>query len=200
MLEEATLEMTTGAFQRENDADKRLLVMFHEHAVQNKAKSALEGRPIFEPQTYVTIMVPGDKDSIVDRRAEQRDFDRFPKQHSAYLNKQSQETAAGTPLKAVSFLTSSQVKELEYFHVYTVEQLSAIPDAHALRFMALQRLKQQASDFLQAAKEVAPMTAMRAEMEQKDTQLSAMQKAIDEQANAIRGLQAALAAKANEEA
>jgi hypothetical protein len=192
-LTEATLEMTQNAFQQENEADKRLLVQFSMFPVQDSAASAKEGRPIFKEVEYVMIMVPGDKQSVVHRRAEERDKFRFPKQYQAFLNKKSQETSNGTPLKAVTFLSLGQVKELEFFNVYTVEQLAEIPDAHASRFMGIQTLKQQAKDFLKAAREVAPLTAMRAELDKKENDLKAALHAIEEQGKRIKALEDALA-------
>lgn len=194
MLEEASLEMTAGAFQPENDADKRLLVIFSNYPHPNKDKSATEGRPIYDERVYVMIMVPGDKESIVHRPAWQRDFDRFPKQYAKFLSKQNQECATGTPLKMVPWLTITQVKELEYFNCYTLEQLAEMPDSNAIKFMQLQKLKQQAKDFLRAAKEAAPLTALRAELDTKDSQLEAANRQIADLAKRLEALEAKEAA------
>lgn len=194
MLEEASLEMTAGAFQAESDADKRLLVIFSNYPHPNKEKSAAEGRPIYDERVYVMIMVPGDKESIVHRPAWQRDYDRFPKQYAKFMAKQNQECATGTPLKMVPWLTITQVKELEYFNCYTLEQLAEMPDSNAIKFMQLQKLKQQAKDFLRAAKEAAPLTALRAEADEKASQLEAANRQIAELAKRLEALEAKEAA------
>jgi hypothetical protein len=190
-LQEASLEMTQAAYA--TDGDRRLLVkfgLFPEHDVEASAK---EGRPIFKEREYVWIMVPGDKETIVHRpviRVPGRsDPERFPQQWQAFLNKQTQETAGGTPLREVSFISSSQVKELEYFNCYTVEQLANMPDSASIKFMAVHKLKQLAKDYLQAAKETAPLTAMRAEMEKKDSQLEVMQRQLDAMAKRLGELE-----------
>lgn len=198
MLQEASFELTDLAMAnpRQAEEDKRLLVVFSRRPWQNKLKSAEEGRPIYEERDYVTIMVPGDKDSVIDRLATDIDKARFSAQYTAFLQKQSQELAVGTPLRAVSFISQSQIKELEFFNCFTVEQLANLADSNAQKFMGINALKQLAQDFLKAAKEQAPLTAMRAELDKKDEQLAAQAKAIEDQAARIKALEVALTKKA----
>src|SRR5688572_22400791 len=200
MLAEASFDLTEAAFNRGNDkADEKLLVQFGMHPHPDRVETEKEGRPIFKEITYITIMVPGEKETIIHRPAWEKDYQRFPRQYQAFKNKQSQHTAAGTPLKMVGFLTGSQIKELEYFNCYTVEQLANLPDSNASKFMGIQKLKQLANDYLTAAKETAPLTAMRAEMDRKDSDLQAAKNAIEEQGSRIKALEAALLANAERE-
>lgn len=190
-LSEASYEMTDQALGRSqtDKADERLLVQFSMYPHPDKDESANQGRPVYKEIEYVMILVPGDKESIVHRPAWERDRQRFPRQYQAFRNKQQQEAVAGTPLRMVGFVTLGQIKELEYFNCYTVEQLANLPDAHASRFMGIQKLKQLATDYLNAAKETAPLTSMRAEMEKKDSQIAANEQAITEQARRIKALE-----------
>lgn len=194
-LGEATFEMTQiamgEAVQREQD--KKLLVVFSRRPHQNHVRSAEEGRPIYEEKDYVTIMVPGDKDTVIERVATEMDIARFSDRYEAFRRKQNQETVAGTPLAAVSFISRAQVKELEYFNIHTVEQLAELSDSNSQKFMGIQKLKQLAKDFLKAATEQAPLTSMRAEMEKKDEQIAALLKAVEDQGNRIKALEAAAA-------
>jgi len=194
---EASYEMTDAALGDKND--DKLLVKFGMFPKLNTEKSAQEGRPIYEEVLYVMIMIPGDKESIVHRPAWEPDYTRFPRQYAAFKNKQSQEHAAGTPLKVVSFLTQGQVRELEHFNCYTVEQLANLADAHTGKFMGLQKMKQHAQDYLQAAKETAPLTAMRAELDQRDAQLAAASEALKEQGARIAALEKLLVKSAEAE-
>lgn len=189
-LAEADYGMTDAAFNRGDKADERLLVQFSMYSHPDREETAKQGRPIFKEVPYVMIMVPGDKESIVHRPAWEKDYQRFPRQYQAFQNKKAQESVAGTPLRAVTFLTLGQVKELEYFNCYTVEQLANISDAHASKFMGIQKLKQAANDYLTAAKEVAPLTAIRAEIESKQSQLEAANVALAEQGKRIQALEA----------
>ncbi len=189
MLQEASFDMTQAAYQLESDADKRLLVRFNMHPHYNSEKSSTEGRPIYDEREYVMIMVPGDKDSIVHRPVWDKDRQRFSRQYQAFKSNQSQETASGTPLSAITFISRAQAKELEHFNCHTVEQLANIPDTHAQKFMGINKLKQLAAEFLRAAKEAAPLTAMRAELDQRDATLAAAQAQIADLAARLQELE-----------
>jgi len=179
MFQEATMEMTSGAFQSESEADKRLLAMFNYHPHPDQAASLEAGRPIFKDREYVMIMVPGDKESIVHRPAMQRDIDRFPKQYAAFKNKQA-EADSGTPLGLLTWMNASQVKELEYFNVRTVEHLASVTENLAPKFPGLLGLKKRANDFLLAAAGQAPLVKMQAELEQRDSTIEALQRQVSE--------------------
>lgn len=185
-ISEASYDMTAQAFDRQPEkGDENLRVQFTNYPHFNQEKTNKEGRPIYDEVPYVTIIVPGQTD-VVHRVAWAKDFRRFPRQWDAFQKNQNQDAAAGTPLKVVPWIQQNQCKELEHFNVFTVEQLANMPDSSTIRFMAIQKLKQLAKDFLQAAKEAAPLTAMRAELDDRDgkiavmqTQLEAMKKQID---------------------
>lgn len=181
-IQEASMEMTGMALDKDPNqfkGDENLRVQFSKQPHFNPDKSNAEGRPIYDETTYVTIIVPGQQD-IVFRKAWRQDYDRFAKQYAAFLNNTNQDAASGTPLKVLTWLTQSQVKELEFFNVYTVEQLANMPDSTAGRFMALQQLKTRAKDYLVAAKEQAPLTAIRAELDEKDNKIEVMQRQLNE--------------------
>jgi hypothetical protein len=168
-----------GDRTQQSDGDKRLRVQFGMYPEIDQEGSAQAARPIYKEAVYITIMVPGERD-VVHRRAWQKDYDRFPQQHAAFLNKQNQDAVSGTPLKLMTWLSLGQVKELEYFNCHTVEQLANMPDSTAQKFLQINKLKQLAKDYLQAAKEQAPLTAMRAEMDAKDNVIATMQKQISD--------------------
>lgn len=175
----AEYEVTAQALDPTNNPDRpnpdlRLRVQFMNYPELDQAASSKEARPIYKEAVYIYIMVPGERD-VVHRRAWDKDYERFPRQHQAFLNKQNQDTASGTPLKHVAWLSLGQVKELEFFNCYTLEQLASMPDSQATKFLAIQKLKQLAKDHLQAAKEAAPLTAMRAEMDEKDSRIQALE-------------------------
>lgn len=174
---EAEYNLTAQAMEsgQQNDQDKRLRVQFGMFPQVDQVATVKEGRPIYKEVEYITIMVPGERD-IVHRAAWQKDYDRFPTQYAAFKNKQNQDVASGTPLKILTWLTIGQVKELEYFNCYTVEQLANMPDSTAQKFLQINKLKQLAKDYLVAAKEQAPLTIMRAALDERDEQIAAMQK------------------------
>lgn len=189
---EATIEQMDVAYQKQAEADKSLLVQFNYEPHLNQAKTALEGRPIYDEREYIFILVPGDKDSIIHRPMSDMDRNRFRDRYEKWKAKVGSETTEGTPLKMVAWLNSAQVKELEYFNCYTLEQLAAMSDSNAQKFMGMLTLRQRAQDFVAAAKATAPLAAMRAEVEAKDHQLAAALQAIKEQGERIEALEKAL--------
>lgn len=179
MFAEASFEMTAGAFTKASDADKRLMVQFNFHPHLDQAASNEAGRPIYKDKVYIMIIVPGDKDSIVHRPANEMDFRRFPEQYQHFKNKDT-EAIVGTPLSLVPWLTSSQIKELDYFNIKTVEHLANVNDGLGTKFHGLQTLKKRAQDFMAAATNAAPLTEMRTQLEQRDSQIEALQKQLGE--------------------
>lgn len=175
-----------------SEHDKRLRVHFGLFPQINQEKSVKEGRPIYDEVEYVTIMVPGERD-VVHRAAWEKDYRRFPLQYAAFKNKKDQDAGSGTPLKMVTWLSAAQIKELEYFNCYTVEQLANLADSSASKFMGIQALKVRANDFIRAAKESAPLLAIRAEIDKKDSELAAANNAIAEQGKRLAALEALLA-------
>jgi hypothetical protein len=135
--------------------DELLLVKFFTAPRQNAAKTIEEGRPIFDDVTWVSITPPGDRTSIIERVATQMDINRFPRHYQAYKNREAQETVSGTPLSEWPGVTRSQVEELRFFNVHTIEQLIGLSDAHAGNIMGIRALQEKAKVYLESAKVAA---------------------------------------------
>lgn len=192
---EADMNLTQQAFEGvTNEHDKRLRVTFSLFPQIDQEASTKEGRPIYTEVPYITIMVPGERD-VVHRAAWERDYNRFPMQWAAFNNKKDQDAVSGTPLKLIPWLSSAQVKELEFFNCYTVEQLANLADSAAAKFMGIQALKQRAKDYVIAAKEAAPLLTIRAEIDKKDQELAAANNALKEQGARIAELERAIIKK-----
>jgi len=193
MLQEADYNITEQAFNAEQNnaryaGDDKLFVVFFMHPRKDEDKSVAEGRPIFKDEEYVRIMVPGDKDSIIVRPARDMDKGRFAKQYAAFQQGEG-EVHEGTPLKAWPMVTRSQVEEMKFFGIYTVEQLAELADVHVQKFMGMGNLKEQAKAFIQAAREGAPLVQLNAAVEQKDAEISALQQALAELQDTVKDLQ-----------
>lgn len=153
--------------------DNRLYVKFFREAVQNIPRSAEEGRPIFVEVDMVSIRTPGSRDVLVTRASEEYQH-RFPKQWDRYKRDQEQ-TVEGTPLKEVPWLTVGQIAELNGVFVTTLEQLAAMPDNLAQKFMGSHQLRQRAQAMIDAAKQGAPLSKMQEELKQRDLQIAGLQ-------------------------
>jgi hypothetical protein len=148
----ATFEQQQGAGVTPDSprfaADSKLHVRFFTKPQYNPDKSAEENRPIYEDTVFVEIMMPGEKNNIIQRPAlSMRDDLRFPK-HYEQFTKGQQEQMVGTPLKVLPFLSEAQCEELAWFKIRTVEQLAELNDT--VNFMGAQEMKQKAKKFLTA--------------------------------------------------
>jgi hypothetical protein len=95
-------------------------------------------------------MTPGEKLSIIQRPidgANPPDSVRFPKHYELFKQGQK-EQEVGTPLKVAPFLTESQVEELAYFKIRTIEQLANMSDSVMQNFMGAREYQQKAQQFL----------------------------------------------------
>ncbi len=170
------------------DASKHY-VQFYKKAKQDKAETLKEGRPICKMVDYVKIHIPGDKTTVIDRPVSDVDRRQYGNQYRAFLEDKSQDEASGTLLTAWGGLTPERCAEYAIGKIRTVEQLAGASDA------ALQNMgpgstaqRQRARDYVELMKGAAPVAQMRAEMEEKDAQIKAMQNALKEQGEAIEAL------------
>ena len=174
---------------QQDEGDKKLFVVFFREAVLNELKTTSEGRPIYDDVDMIRIHTPGSRDTLV-APAHVGYQNRFPKQWAQYTQNVEQ-TASGTPLKVVPWLTVSQVAELATFHIKSVEQLAGMSDNVATKFMNHHSLKQQASAFLEAAKGAAPLLKMQKELETRDEQIAELQAAVKAMQAAVQTERAA---------
>jgi len=168
--------------------DDKLFVVFFNHPRKDEEATLKEGRPQFKDEAYVRIMVPGDKDSVIIRPARDMDKQRFAKQFAAFEAGEG-EIHDGTPLKAWPMVTRSQVEEMKFFGIYTVEQLADLADVHVQKFMGLGKLKEQAQAFIQASREAAPMVQLNAAIDAKDSEIAALQQAVEDLMEKVTALE-----------
>ena len=125
---------------------------FYMRAVRNAARSEAEGRPVFDEAPYVKVLVPGDRNSVVDRRVGDADRERWPGQWAAFQAKRAR--PAGTPIGHWPYLTVARAAELKALELLTVEQVAAADDALAERIGGdAAALIERARQFLQPQSE-----------------------------------------------
>ena len=194
-LTEADMSMTRLAEEGQNDrnfGDEKLLVRFHVEPRQNQLKTEEEGRPIYDDVVYITIRVPGNKQSVIIRPARAKDKLRFAEHWRLYEQKGVEEYVSGTPLEAWPALSTSQIRELEYFNVRTVEQLAGMNDSDAQGFMGMNLLKTKAKTFLEAAAGGAPLEKLQAQLDEMQNARDTDRVAMEDQAKRIQELEAEL--------
>lgn len=160
--------------------ESHLFVQFYTDALELKAESEKQGRPIFKDMPFVRIIVPGDTNNIIERVADENDKQRFP---NAWAKHQNSEAKAneGTPLEQWPQITRSLLKECKYFEIHTVEALSNISDAHVAKLgMGFGELRTKAKAWLEAAAGTAQITAQAAENAQLKQMLADLQAQIND--------------------
>lgn len=167
-------------YNNSRDPDDALVPLFKVVAMENKAKSLIEGRPIFEDVEVVEIRKPGSRDwsphlatefshwqddPITGGQVKVTYAERFSRQYRQFKAEGTQ-TKVGTPLDQVPFLTEARRAELRALNVYTVEQLVAV-DGQELKNLGAggRDLKNKAIEYVEESKATAPKMQMQSELE-----------------------------------
>lgn len=131
---------------------------------ENDIKSKAEGRPIYDQIEMVEILTPGSKDKL-HRKVNDFDKARFKEKYKAFTEL-SNNKISGTPLEQFPFISVGDRRELEYFNVYTGEQLINMPDGNIDRLGVNGRdLIKKVSAFMQMAKDTSVVSRMTEENE-----------------------------------
>jgi len=136
--------------------DGKLHVRFFLLPVIDQDASDKAQRPIYVDTEYVEIMIPGDKHNKVVEPVDHVNKRRFASRYDQFKQGMA-EQIIGTPLKLSKLVTDSQIKELEFFHVRTVEQLAGMNDGICSKMMGAGGLKQAAQKYLDKANSVATL-------------------------------------------
>ena len=176
-LEEADFGMTELAMsgnQGRYQGDHVLLVRFFMHPKLDRKKSMEEERPIYHETVYISIMQPGNKESIIMRPAMAMDKTRFAEHYKKFKAREDQDAVDGTQLEEWPAITRSQMQELRFFNVRTVEQLVNISDVNAQRIMGYGALKAKALEFLEKAATSKSEAELEAKLAKRDDQIAAL--------------------------
>jgi hypothetical protein len=107
--------------------------------------------------------VPGNVAEVRCRQVRPSDKQKWPQAYAAF--KAGQEAPLpGTPLERLPHLTGSQVLEFKSIGIRTAENIIAISDVDAQKFMGINKIKQQTADFLALMEGTAPVAAIRSEL------------------------------------
>ena len=147
--------------------DSGLIVTFYTHPEHQVAKSNEEGRPIYEDKPYIRIMYAGDRNRVTDRRVDFKgkngnipDPQRFPTQWAQYQAGEEQ-VEEGTPIEEWTLISRSQALMLKGVNIKTVENLAAVPDSSIVGLgHGGRKLRDQASAWIQQAKDGAELAKL----------------------------------------
>ena len=159
--------------------DKRLRVRFLVEAVKHDKKSEEAGRAIFYDQEYIQIIIPGSRD-ISTYALDESYKKRFKEQYANWKASGEQAKIDGTILAELPWMTKSQIAELNYSNIHTVEQLAEMSDGNAMQFMGNFKLRERAKNFLKAAAGEAPALKLQAALEERDNHIQVLERKVEE--------------------
>ena len=158
-----------------NPLESTLYVSFYTEALEFKAESEKAGRPIFKDVPFIKVIVPGDTNNVIERKATKDDEMKFPRAWARY-KAEEKEAVDGMPLEQWPQITRSLLKELKYFEVHTVEQLAGLSDSQVSKLgMGFTEYRNKAKAFLEAAAGTASQTAQALENERLKQQMADLQ-------------------------
>jgi len=153
--------------------DEKLFVQFYVGARKNDEKSEEAGHPVFDSVPFVKILVPGDKNTLIDTAVTDAHKRRFARLWDQFQNNQKQELS-GMPIREWPAVTRGQAEELIYLNIMTVEQLAQLADVYGSKIMGFNDLKRKAIDYVEKAKDAAYTEKLSAELAKRDLDIAAL--------------------------
>ena len=161
-------------------AESNLFVTFYLEALEIKAESEKQGRPVYKDVPFIKVVVPGDVNNIIERKATDADKEKFPKAWARFQASEA-EGFEGTPLEQWPQMSRSMVKECKFFEIHTVEQLANLSDINVSRMgMGYMDLRNKAKAFLVAAAGTAGETAQAAENQRLKDMIADLQRQMND--------------------
>jgi hypothetical protein len=153
-----------STFLAHDESDAHLLVRFFMYPILDEKRSSEEGMPKYTEIEMVEILAAGNKDKPVFKVTDHY-RKRFAEKYARFKEKLG-EGVSGTPLNNFPFISASEIKELEYFNVYTAEQLVGISDGNIERIGVNGRdLIKKVKAYMDAAKDSSVVTRFASENE-----------------------------------
>ena len=177
-------------FNSREAGDKSVYVKFYIRPVINDTESDAAGRPIYHDKEYIEIRTPGNTTNVIQRPVTDMDKKRFQAAYREFKAGAEEQTGGGTPLTEAPWITRSQVEELSYLRIRTLEQLSQVGDDVCTRIPGLHKLKERAKAMVAHAEKQAPFLVIQRDNEEMRNRMEAMEKTIAEQAELIKSLKA----------
>ncbi len=164
-----------------------IAVGFGLRAVQDKVASERDGYPVFKEREYVSLRVPGDKNTHSFRPSKEKDRERYPKAYAAFKNRNSTVTV-GFPIEQWPQITRGEALTLKAMSIHSVESLAEVHDGHIEKLgHSGRQWRTKAKAFLAQAKDTAEAQRLADENRKKDEQMADMQRQIKDLAAQLEG-------------
>jgi hypothetical protein len=176
--------------EMKSENDKKIIVTFRNHQMQNEGKSSEQGRPIYDDFEVCDIRFPGENrvwgcfpanevepNATRDLKHPVTYKEVFSEQYARFKSSLPQ-TVAGTALADLPFLTEGKRMELRALNIHTAEQLAGLDGANLKTLgMGGRELKTQAQAYIDNARGSAQVTSMALEIERLRALVEGMQQA-----------------------
>ena len=186
-----TYEFDHTMFSRQGAGDENLFVQFRMDFLPDEPETVKAGRPMFKDVEFIRIIVPGDRNNMVDRPASREDKARFSKQYT-FFKEGKEQLGGGTPISEWPLVSRAMAENLKYLGFHTVEQLAEANDnilSSHVGVLGLSQLKQRAQMYIMAAKDsTAPIEKLSAEIASKDTEIRMLKEGMEELQKQVKAL------------
>jgi hypothetical protein len=176
-------------FDNRYAGDAGVHARFYIMPIKDEEASAEAGRPIYNDKEFIEIVAAGNANNIIKRKASSEDKQRFHKQYTLF-KAGNEDQEIGTHLSEVPWLTRSQVEELCYMKIRTLEALANLDDSACAKVAGLYDLKKRAANHVQKASEAAPVEALHRENTELKNQIAALAQTVEEQTKLLQELKA----------
>lgn len=183
-------------------SDRNLFVQFSSEIREDKVASREKGSPVHKDVIYIAIQAPGQSDRIERRaRIKERgdrqiapnvphDDVRFPHEWANFKAGMSEEIV-GFRIEEWAVITRATAENLKTNNVFTVEQLSALPDGALQSFPPGTRvLREKAKAFLESAEKNAEVHKLAEINDRLQTKVDSQSEIIAELAAKVEALSA----------
>jgi hypothetical protein len=144
-----------------------------EEAKAERAKK-LPDDPVYRDIEFITIKVPGSRDYI-HRPVWAADKRRFRAKYEAWKNAKG-EPFEGTPIEQLPEVKPSQITELKYVGITTIEAMAGVPDSsQIMTMMGGPGLKQRAAAWVSKNRKSSIVTQTNDAFKERDEQIAALQ-------------------------
>ncbi len=138
----------------------------------------LPDAPVYRKIEFVTIHIPGDKTLVVHRPVMAADKHRFRAQYEAFKNA-SGEPVDGTPIEQLPEIKPSQVADLKYVGVTTIEQMAKVADGSPLmNMMGGVGIKQRAAAWVAKNRKSSVISQTNEALKERDVQIAELQEQV----------------------
>lgn len=143
-------------------------------AVEFKAESEKQGRPIFKEIPHIRIVIPGDRSVEYVSKADKYHQDTYPQAWKRFEQNQV-EGHSGTLLETWAQMNRALVMEAKFNNIHTVEQLAGLTDAVVQKMgMGWMEWRRKANAYLEIAAGTAVQSAKEEENKRLRDELEAM--------------------------